>query len=75
MMGNYTFGYTMGGGHWLWMLVIAIAVVVPAGRICQRAGYPGVLGLLILIPLVNLALFYFIAFADWPAEKARKHNE
>lgn len=55
----------MGGGHWLWMLVVAILVVVPVWRICVRIGYPGVLSLLMLVPLLNLGLLYFIAFAEW----------
>ncbi|WP_404362761.1 hypothetical protein [Marinobacter sp.] len=74
MMGDQMFGQPMGGGHWLWMLVIAILAVIPAWRICQRTGYPGWLGLLILIPLVNLGLLYFIAFSDWPVEKTRSQN-
>ncbi len=41
MMGDHIFGNTMWSGHWLWLLVIAIAVVIPAWRICQRMGYPG----------------------------------
>lgn len=68
------YGNTMWAGHWLWMLVIAIAVVIPAWRICRRTGYPGWLGLLTLIPVANLVLLYFIAFADWPADKKGGHN-
>ena len=74
MMRNHMFNNTMWAGHWLWMLVIAIVVVIPIWRICQRTGYPGWLGLLTLIPVVNLALLYFIAFADWPNEKTGKLN-
>lgn len=51
MMGDNMFGNTMWAGHWLWMLVIAIVVVIPAWRICQRTGYPGWMGVLILIPI------------------------
>ena len=58
---------TMYAGHGWMMLVIAILLVVPVWRICQRAGYPGWLGLLILVPLANLVLLYFLAFARWPA--------
>lgn len=74
MMGTGTFGNTMWAGHWLWMLVIAIVAVVPAWRICQRTGYPGILGLLILFPLANIALLYFLAFADWPVEKGKNQD-
>jgi uncharacterized membrane protein YhaH (DUF805 family) len=70
MFGNAMFDNTMWAGHWLWMLVIAILVVVPVWRICQRAGHPGWLALLMLVPMINLALLYFLAFAEWPATKA-----
>lgn len=71
MMSESMFGSTMWVGHWMWMwmLVIAILVVIPVYRICKRAGYSGWLGLLILVPMVNLMLLYFIAFSDWPASK------
>lgn len=74
MMGNHMFDHTMWAGHWLWMLVVAIALVIPVWRICQRTGYPGWMGVLILIPVVNLMLLYFIAFAAWPADKTGGHN-
>ncbi len=74
MMGNHMFNNTMWAGHWLWMLVIAIVVVIPVWRICQRVGYPGWLGILMLVPVANLVLLYFIAFSDWPKEKAGNHN-
>ena len=64
MMGNEMAGNTMWAEHWLWMLVIAIVAVIPAWRICQRTGYPGFLGFLILIPLVNLVLLYFIVLLN-----------
>ncbi|MCW8356431.1 MULTISPECIES: hypothetical protein [Marinomonas] len=75
MMNESMFGSTMWAGHWLWMLVVAILVVVPVYRICQRAGYSGWLGLLILVPMVNLVLLYFIAFSDWPASKKGAQDE
>jgi len=75
MMETNMFGNTMWAGHWLWMLVMAVAVVVPVWRICQRTGYPGWIGVLILIPMVNLALLYFLAFANWPANKTGHGND
>lgn len=75
MMEEGMSGGTMWGGHWLWMLVVAVLVVIPAWRICQRTGYPGWLGVLVLIPIVNLLFFYFIAFATWPADKAGQRED
>ncbi len=59
----------MWAGNLLWMLVIAIVVIIPAWRICKRIGYPGWLGILIVVPLANLVLLYFIAFSNWPVNK------
>ncbi|SDT87926.1 hypothetical protein [Halopseudomonas salegens] len=70
MMNEYMMGHSMGAGHFLWMLVIAIALVIPAWRLCQRIGYPGWIGILVLIPILNLALLYFIAFSHWPVNKS-----
>lgn len=75
MMDANMFGNTMGGGHWLWMLIVAVIIVVPVWKICKRAGYPGPLGLLILVPMLNIALLYFIAFSDWPAKQNGDQNE
>ena len=74
-MGDHVFGNTMWAGHWLWMLVVAVVVVTPVWRICQRTGYPGWMGVLILIPVVNLLLLYFLAFADWPANQVGDHKD
>ncbi len=61
-------GYGMIGGPWM-MLVVGVLVVVPVWRICTKAGYSGWLSLLILVPIVNLVLLYFLAFAEWPLER------
>ncbi|MGM0480544.1 MAG: hypothetical protein ACQEQZ_01290 [Pseudomonadota bacterium] len=61
MMGHEMFG----GMGFLWMLVVGILLVVPTWRICQRIGYPGPIGLLILVPIANIVLLYFIAFSKW----------
>ena len=57
------------GLHTIWMLVMALIVVVPFWRICIKAGYSGWLSLLILIPIANLVLLYFLAFSNWPAQR------
>lgn len=64
----------MGGSNWLWMLVIAAIVVVPVWRICVRVGYPGALSLLMVVPLANLGLLYFLAFSDWPVNASRSDS-
>jgi hypothetical protein len=60
-------------GTWTWhptmMLLVAALAIVPAWRICSKAGYPGWLALLFLLPIANLVLLYFLAFAEWPLER------
>lgn len=55
---------------WLPMIVWAALVIIPFWKICQKAGYPGVLGLLIIVPLVNLVFLYYLGFATWPIQKS-----
>ncbi|WBS01079.1 hypothetical protein OU994_22610 [Pseudoduganella sp. SL102] len=44
-------------------------VAVPVWRIVSKAGYPGVLSLLIWIPVVNIVLLWVFAFMKWPNER------
>lgn len=74
MMGESMSGHTMWGGHWLWMLVMAVVVVIPVWRICQRTGGPGWMGVLILIPFVNLLLLYFLAFSKCRATEVLENR-
>lgn len=61
----------MSGFGFIWMIVISVIMVLPFWRICTRIGYHGALGLLVLIPLVNLGFFYFLAFSQWPIQKTQ----
>ncbi len=56
----------------LMIVALPILVVLPVWRICSKAGFPGALSLLALIPLANLFLLFFLAFADWPALRQQK---
>jgi hypothetical protein len=50
----------------LLILGIAFAVLV-FGTIARRAGFSRWFGLLMLVPLVNLAAIWVFAFIKWPA--------
>jgi hypothetical protein len=54
-------------GVWL---IGAIIGIIPFWRICTRVGYSPWLSLLIAIPLINIIFIYFLAFSDWPSQKA-----
>ena len=46
----------------LLLIVLAIAFY----KICKKAGMSSVLGILMLVPVVNLGVALYVAFAEWP---------
>ena len=71
MMHEWGFTYNFGP---LGMLVIAALIVLPFWRICQKAGYPGIMALFLFVPIVNLIFLYWFAFADWPVGHEREEG-
>ena len=61
-----------GIGWWALMALAAMVVVLPFWFIFSKAGYSKWLSLLMMLPLVNVFLLYFLAFAAWP-ETQRKN--
>lgn len=57
--------------HWFIVLLWAAIFIVPAWRIVSRAGFPGALSLLLLIPIVNLVIIWVFAFVRWPVMDRR----
>jgi uncharacterized membrane protein len=57
-------------GFWMIWSIICIALVILGlvinWKIAEKAGYPGVASLLMLIPLVNLFILLYFAFTEWP---------
>jgi len=47
------------------LIATAIKVLVFC-KIFSKAGYSWALGLLMLIPAVDIIMIFFLAFADWP---------
>ena len=62
----------LGPTEFLFIVAVAVLLVWPACRICSKAGFPGQLGVLVIIPVLNLVLFYWLAFAEWPALRRQK---
>ena len=50
-------------------LVISLIQVLVFCKLFGKAGYHWALGLLILVPLANIILPFFLAFADWPVRR------
>jgi len=50
------------------LIVLAIKILIFC-KIFSKAGYCWALGLLILLPIVNIIMAFFLAFADWPIRR------
>jgi hypothetical protein len=50
-------------------IVLVLGYLLGWWRIFSRAGYPGSLAILMLVPPLALALWAFLAFAPWPARR------
>ena len=54
----------------IWGLIIFAPIVLlyilSYWKIFSKAGYPGWLGLLQFIPVINIFIIFFLAFSKWP---------
>jgi uncharacterized membrane protein YbhN (UPF0104 family) len=50
------------------LVVLAVKLLICC-KIFSNAGYSWALGLLMLIPIVNIIMAFYLAFADWPVNK------
>ena len=48
-------------------LIFVAVALVPYWRIFRKAGFSPGLSLLMVVPLVNLVMLYYLAFAEWPS--------
>ncbi len=64
-------GFFPGAGIAGFLLLAATLALVTVAfwQLYKKAGYEGGLGLLMLIPFVNVAAMLFLAFAEWPVLK------
>ena len=52
------------------LFISAFTLILPViafWKICFKAGFSGALGLLMIIPIANIILPLYLAFAEWPA--------
>jgi uncharacterized membrane protein YhaH (DUF805 family) len=65
----------MAGLGLLWFVIILCSLVlgiIVNWRIAAKAGYPGAISLLMLVPFANLVLLLIFAFGEWPIERTLK---
>jgi hypothetical protein len=62
-------GLAMSFPQLILILVIVVAIIYPYTRIFGKAGFSPWLGLLICVPLVNIIMIWYLALAEWPAQR------
>jgi hypothetical protein len=40
--------------------------VIPFWKIFSKAGYPGIMGIVMLVPVFNIVMLFFLGFSEWP---------
>jgi type II secretory pathway component PulF len=50
-------------------LIIVILIILPFWFIFSKAGYSKWLSLLMVVPIVNIVMLYFLAFSTWPSRR------
>ncbi len=66
--------YPMTGAFMFFGLIGSILMVIAFWKICEKAGFPPPLSLLMFVPIANIVLVLYIAFTEWPALKDKKPN-
>ncbi|HYI10051.1 MAG TPA: hypothetical protein VEK57_13410 [Thermoanaerobaculia bacterium] len=61
---------SIGSPELILIFVVVVVVIWPATRICAKAGYSPWLGVVIMIPVANIILLWYLALAEWPSRKA-----
>ncbi len=55
-------------GFFFGLIAVAIKVLIFC-KIFSKAGYSWALGLLMLVPIADIIMAFYLAFADWPVQK------
>jgi heme/copper-type cytochrome/quinol oxidase subunit 4 len=58
----------MGPFGLIMWLIIVILTILPFWFIFSKAGYSKWLSLLMVVPIVNIVMLYFLAFSTWPSQ-------
>jgi len=51
------------------VLILTVIQILAFCKIFSKAGFSWALGLLILVPVANIIMFLFLAFAEWPIQR------
>jgi hypothetical protein len=51
------------------VFIITIIQILAFCKIFSKAGFSWALGLLMLVPIANIVMFLYLAFAEWPIQR------
>lgn len=54
--------------HWMVLLICWLAVGLPLWKIVRKTGHHPALSLLLWVPMLNIAVLWFLALSAWPAK-------
>ncbi len=57
------------------LFILGVLMSIPWISIFQKAGYSSIKGYLMLIPVVNILIFFAFAFGEWPIEREMRKLE
>lgn len=56
----------LGFPELLVILVFSAVFLLPFYRIFTKAGYPGIMSLTMIVPVLNVVMLFYLAFSEWP---------
>jgi len=59
----------MGFPGLVMFLIMAVLIILPFWFIFSKAGHSKWLSLLMVVPVVNIVMLYFLAFSTWPNQR------
>ena len=59
----------MGPFGLIMCLIIGVLIILPFWFIFSKAGYSKWLSLLMVVPIVNIVMLYYLAFSTWPNQR------
>jgi Zn-dependent protease len=70
--GDETAFAIIGLAFWGLGCLMAIVMMVVHWKLIQKTGNNGAISLLLLVPLVNIGVYLWLAFSEWPIEAELK---
>lgn len=47
-------------------VISSVFFLLPFWKIFSKAGYPGVMALVMVVPFLNIIMLFYLGFAEWP---------